>query len=258
MSDHEDRLPRAESYATVGDRILNLRPDPIDPRDRSFASRRMGRGIVEELPDTIDYSGRQVGPVVDQGMTGSCVGQACAALCYWLYGEMVSARWIWMGAKEIDSWVPSVCFEGAGTQIRDAFKILNKYGAPLNIFWPLEEQLPDSEVEHDIQADALTRRIGEYWKLETTLDQRTHLAQVGPFVVGVPVFENWDEIQYDGRVPEPGGAQLGGHALLICGYDVGGFQVKNSWGEDWGKRGYGRISYDYPIWDAWGTSVLTR
>lgn len=39
----------------------------------------------------------------------------------------------------------------------------------------------------------------------------------------------------------------GGHALLVVGYDhvAGYFIIKNSWGSDWGRAGYGRFSYDY-------------
>jgi hypothetical protein len=44
----------------------------------------------------------------------------------------------------------------------------------------------------------------------------------------------------------PQGAQLGGHAMLVVGYDDarGAFKVINSWGQGWGEAGYGWISYD--------------
>jgi hypothetical protein len=37
------------------------------------------------------------------------------------------------------------------------------------------------------------------------------------------------------------------HAVLIVGYDLNKrvFTFKNSWGEDWGAKGYGTISFDY-------------
>ena len=39
---------------------------------------------------------------------------------------------------------------------------------------------------------------------------------------------------------------LGGHAMLLVGYDDGDgtFIVRNSWGADWGDRGYCRMSYE--------------
>lgn len=40
---------------------------------------------------------------------------------------------------------------------------------------------------------------------------------------------------------------LGGHAVLAVGYDdtASQFIVRNSWGADWGDRGYCRMPYDY-------------
>jgi len=41
------------------------------------------------------------------------------------------------------------------------------------------------------------------------------------------------------------GSDLGGHAILMVGWDDGAncFIVKNSWGMDWGEAGYFRIAY---------------
>ncbi|MFA6584809.1 MAG: C1 family peptidase, partial [Elusimicrobiaceae bacterium] len=41
------------------------------------------------------------------------------------------------------------------------------------------------------------------------------------------------------------GKKLGGHAILLVGYSDSGqfFIVKNSWGEDWGEKGYFKIAY---------------
>ncbi|MBS1744636.1 MAG: hypothetical protein JST21_00555 [Bacteroidetes bacterium] len=37
----------------------------------------------------------------------------------------------------------------------------------------------------------------------------------------------------------------GGHAVTIVGYDNDGFLIKNSWGDDWGDKGYGWVSFEY-------------
>jgi C1A family cysteine protease len=40
---------------------------------------------------------------------------------------------------------------------------------------------------------------------------------------------------------------LGGHAVVIVGYDYNKrtFKVRNSWGADWGDRGYAHFPFDY-------------
>ena len=50
--------------------------------------------------------------------------------------------------------------------------------------------------------------------------------------------------------PKPTESVQGGHAVTVVGYDEkkskgGAFLIKNSWGTDWGKRGYGWIPMKY-------------
>ncbi|MBI5851258.1 MAG: C1 family peptidase [Planctomycetes bacterium] len=39
--------------------------------------------------------------------------------------------------------------------------------------------------------------------------------------------------------------EYGGHAVILCGYDERGFLAKNSWGAEWGDRGYFVVGWDY-------------
>lgn len=39
--------------------------------------------------------------------------------------------------------------------------------------------------------------------------------------------------------------QAQGHAVTIVGYNADGFIIKNSWGPNWGNKGYAVVSYDY-------------
>lgn len=49
------------------------------------------------------------------------------------------------------------------------------------------------------------------------------------------------------------GAPIGGHCVLIVGYDddysiensKGAFKIKNSWGPEWGQKGYAWLPYDF-------------
>jgi C1A family cysteine protease len=37
----------------------------------------------------------------------------------------------------------------------------------------------------------------------------------------------------------------GGHAVAIVGYDKDWFLIRNSWGEDWGEKGFVYVSAKY-------------
>lgn len=244
----------------------NLRPDTPDQRDHQFAI--FGISFAgPSLPKVVDYS-RETGPVGDQGPTGSCVGWASVyGIRRWLHLKETgrkfrfSVRFGWMGAKEYDPFDLNVPFDGAGTRIRDALRVMRKFGACPDSLWPFSKPLPDPNKESEIKSKALKYRIGNYHRLGTNDARRVHLAKQGPFAIGVPVFSNWSTISSNGIVPEPGGYQRGGHAILVVGYDDKRqmFKFQNSWSRDWGDKGCGYLSYDWVekySWDSWGVERL--
>jgi C1A family cysteine protease len=78
------------------------------------------------------------------------------------------------------------------------------------------------------------------------------------FIAGVMVHERF--MDAPGGVipmPEPGCQFLGGHAICIVGFDRRNrmFKFANSWGTQWGDRGFGHIGYPILqalLMDAWG------
>lgn len=67
----------------------------------------------------------------------------------------------------------------------------------------------------------------------------------GPLMTSMVVYE--DFIFYkSGVYKHSTGSQLGGHAITLMGWDDANkaWIVRNSWGEDWGEKGYFRIAYD--------------
>ena len=82
-------------------------------------------------------------------------------------------------------------------------------------------------------------------------DIRVCLTDGFPFVFGFSVYSSFmeEEVRNTGvmPMPQPGETLLGGHAVMAVGYDEEKelLLVRNSWGKEWGDKGYFRMPYDY-------------
>lgn len=100
--------------------------------------------------------------------------------------------------------------------------------------------------------DAATRAIKNYQSLAQDINViKARIAQGGAVSFGFTVYESFesDAVAKTGIVPmpEPGEQVLGGHAVVIAGYDDSEQMaiVRNSWGTGWGLAGYFKMPYAY-------------
>ncbi len=92
----------------------------------------------------------------------------------------------------------------------------------------------------------------------TLINMKSSLANNLPFVVGILIFES-DTVATTGIVPMPHDKDpiLGGHAVLVVGYDdiKQVWIIRNSWGNILGDEGY--LPYDYLINDNYASDLWT-
>jgi C1A family cysteine protease len=226
-------------------------PDLPDQRDRIFSA---PEATLRALPPRVDMRAQNP-PVYDQGQLGSCTAQAIAAVL-----EFAQAK-----QQQTDVFTPSRLFiyynervvlgtvaEDSGAMLRDGIKSVAKQGGPHESLWPHVisrfRQKPSAAAYRD---GALHEAI-LYQRLRPVLDQlKGCLADGFPFVFGFSVYESFESraVATTGTVPLPGPREtlLGGHAVAAVGYDDSRqrFILRNSWGTNWGAKGYFTMPYAY-------------
>lgn len=105
-------------------------------------------------------------------------------------------------------------------------------------------------------------QIPDLAAMKRSLDQQL------PVVVGMRVFTSFcsQAVATTGHVPMPGPKEtdLGGHAVLVVGYDdaQGVLIVRNSWGPTWGDHGYFYLPYAFVqqgyMRDGWSVKNLNE
>jgi C1A family cysteine protease/uncharacterized tellurite resistance protein B-like protein len=156
--------------------------------------------------------------------------------------------------------------EDQGSTIRLAISSIDVYGVCKEETWDYK-LLPGEKVEslndpphEDAYAEAknLKNRSAFRWDTAEEVDidlftMKHCLAEGYPFVFGLKLFKDFDVALKHGRVPMPdldtdeGRESHGNHAMLCVGYKDSAqvFIVRNSWGDNWGDRGYCYIPYKY-------------
>jgi len=135
--------------------------------------------------------------------------------------------------------------------IRDGIKTLKNQGVCSEATWPYIVSKFAIKPSAVCYKEALKRQITSYHRILTLDEMRTCLAEGFPFVFGFTVYESFEsqEVARTGivQMPLPNERSIGGHAVLAVGYDDSQkrFIGRNSWGTDWGQKGYFTIQYDY-------------
>ena len=205
-------------------------------------------------------------PIYNQGRTGSCTGNAAAAAFEFLQlaelrtkaavgsevfdpskYEPASRLFIYYNERRLnhDTGVD------AGATLRDAIKSLLYWGACPESVWPYIESaaltVPSKEAYHE----AIKHRISKYYRY-TDLESIKHSLAAGfPVIFGITIYQSFesDDVAETGIVPMPIANEkcLGGHALMMVGYDDAKQHVivRNSWGTEWGDKGYFTLPYAY-------------
>lgn len=142
----------------------------------------------------------------------------------------------------------------SGAQIRDGAKVLAKQGACAETDWPYSVAMFARKPPKACYTSGLKHRAIEYQAVPQDADaMRACLAAGYAIVIGFTCFPGLesDAAAKTGHVPMPahGEAPIGGHAVLVTGYDDTApgqpWEFANSWSESWGSSGFGTLPRRY-------------
>lgn len=238
----------------------NLQPAVTTGEEEVFGVHHHTK-VVGGLPVSFDLrtAVNYVPPILDQLQLGACSSNALSNALRFCIGKELGF------AKE---WQPSRLFlyyfgrlyEGSdvhqdtGTSISGVCGAVAKYGACVESLWKYDiskfaVQPPRAAIT---SAHAHTSNY-KFLQVPQDLDHVKHAIFSGfPVIIGIQVYDSFesDAVAQSGIVPMPNVATescLGGHAIEIWKFNdiTKTVTCSNSWGPDWGQKGFFTLSYDY-------------
>lgn len=240
-------------------RRLGTHPDIPSVHDRVYlpASRTRPPRAVDLRP--------ACPPVYNQHSLNSCSANAIAA-----------AIWFDERALSPEAPSPSRLFiyynerahereiaQNAPVSLRDGYRSVANQGVCPEHLWPYRIRHFARKPPRRCYHAARGLRALSYFRLHRDLEiMKTCLSEGSPFTLGVSVHKSFmsPRVKRSGQIPLPSRHDplLGGHAMLVVGYDDARahFIVRNSWGRTWGIEGYCHLPYDFALhpnlsWDFW-------
>jgi len=231
---------------TLDDKFnLIWKADRLDTRDYRYQ-------VTQKLnPNLVDLR-KYCSPIENQGSLGSCTGQSIAGAIELLNKRGgkhndVSRLFIYYYERLI---LGTVNYD-SGAYIRDGIKATNKYGASLESLWPHDIRKFRQEPITEAKNDALNRKVTRYERVNDFNGCIDALSNGYPVIMGFRVYDSFmsKNVARTGIMPYPNTKReklLGGHAVLLVGYDKRKkvFIARNSWGTNWGDKGYFYMPFD--------------
>lgn len=202
--------------------------------------------------DWRDYGGQNyVSPVLNQGRCGSCVAFAVIGA---LETQMNISRltpnspWAY-SAQHLFSCGGAKC--DAGWRPGSAMSFLKSKGVPDEACFPYMSGAKGEDMackSSCADGDKRSFKIADYttptW-LFGSKDAIKNALQTGPVVSSMIVYDDFFFYK-SGVYTHTTGAMAGGHAVMIVGYsdEEQAWIIRNSWGEEWGMKGFAKISWN--------------
>jgi len=227
-----------------------VRDDP-DDRDHRFVA---PPEILRDLPRYVDLRPR-FPPVYNQLRINSCTANAIAAGLEFEEIRQGTKRprtpsrlFIYYNERAMEGTVG----KDVGARIRDGIKAIARHGDCPEALWPYYKRNLNVRPPRECYQQARLFKSVEYQRMRHKLEElKSCLASGFPFVLGFKAFEAFqgEAMKKTGHLglPRKREKYVGLHAVVAVGYENSNrrFIARNSWGDEWGLRGYFTMPYEY-------------
>lgn len=211
-------------------------------------------------------------PIEDQGQLGSCTAHAGVGLYEYFerraFGKYIdgSRLFLYKVTRNLLKW------EGDdGAYLRTTMGAMAMFGIVPEKYWPYQEHRFNEEPSAFLYSYAQNFQALLYYRLDVQgvskdrlLERiKQHLRMGLPLIFGFTCYTSLDTGDH-GNIPFPDRNEEveGGHAVMAVGFDdrkeitncnnpkiktKGAILIRNSWGTEWGDKGYGWLPYEYVL-----------
>lgn len=233
------------------------RRDLPDKRDFIFQVTSVSQ-LPSQLPSHFALT-EYLPAILNQGGLGSCVSNEvsnalkfCLAKEHCSFVIQPSRLFIYYFGRVIQN---SPSDQDTGLTIRNGIQAVAKYGACDEVNWPYDiSQFSVKPNDQTIKEALLSIPMFKYVSVPKSIDlMKAAIFQGYPIVFGMAVYESFEyaDTWKTGNVPIPKSTEkcLGGHCVAAYGWidETQCFVMMNSWGEQYGLKGWFYLPYSYVL-----------
>lgn len=216
----------------------NTIPDELDENDYVVGS------ILEHTPDS--YVIPNGPPIRDQSASNSCCSHAVVRALEYIVPQDIEGSELYH-YYNVRRYINNTFPNDTGMSIRDGCKGAQKYGISLEMIWPFNISKINSEPSQVAYWFGTVYGAKSYLRVIDVDTICEYVSKDTPVICGIHIDKSFYNLNKTNNLWSPTKkGTLGGHAVLIVGYDKKKkeFLIDNSWGKSWGKNGQFRVSFD--------------